>query len=222
MVLSETAATPSANSWRLETWFPDLNKEAHTKMRKLFDELTKANRTLSLISPKTVPFADGIHFADCILALQAIISDAPTTQEIYDLSLANGFPGLVAAIIYPKIKFIIVYTDDKKSEYLTLCIKELGLTNVSLKKSTIEGLPANSVRTAITRGVANISKMILASRKSFAKGGTLYHMKGETWGAEVGEIPTQLCSVWSPALVKEYRLPIGEVRFAVVKTEKIA
>lgn len=220
--MSETAAPQSTSNWRLENWFPDLNKETHIKLKKYFDEFMKVNRTQSLVSAKTLPFSDAIHFADSVLAMQAIMSDAPTTHEIYDLSAGSGFPALVGAIMYPKVKFIVVHTDDKKAEYLAHCIKEIGLTNVELKKSTFESLPANSVSMAITRGVANISKMILATRKCFAKGGQLYHMKGETWGAEVGEIPTQLCSVWSPALVKEYRLPIGEVRFAVVKTEKIA
>jgi 16S rRNA (guanine527-N7)-methyltransferase len=98
----------------------------------------------------------------------------------------------------------------------------LGLKNVKIENLHVEKLPENSVQWAICRGFGNISKAILMARRVVAKGGSLYHMKGEEWGIEVGEIPTQLCSIWSPSLVGEYKLPVGAIKFGVVRTEKIA
>ena len=74
----------------------------------------------------------------------------------------------------------------------------------------------------MARGLSNISKSILLTRRIVPPGGSFYHLKGDSWSGEVSEIPTQLCSVWTPTLVKLYKLPIGEVKFAVIKTEKIA
>ncbi|MCX7978379.1 MAG: class I SAM-dependent methyltransferase, partial [Bdellovibrionaceae bacterium] len=82
--------------------------------------------------------------------------------------------------------------------------------------------PQGSVEHCVSRGLANISKSILLTRKIVKSGGVFYHMKGESWANEIADIPTQLCSIWSPALVKEYRLPVGEARFALVKTTKIS
>lgn len=220
--MSEPIPSPASQNWRLETWFPHINKEIIAKLKVYFEDLIVANRAISLVSPKTIPFADAIHFADSILAIEALLADSPGVQEIYDLGSGNGFPGLVGAILFPKVKFILVDTDEKKNEYLRQCATKLGLPNVEVKTAAIEALPVNSVQFAITRGLANISKTILLTRKCFVKGGVLYHMKSENWAMEVGEIPTQLCSVWSPALVKEYKLPVGEMRFAIVKTEKIS
>lgn len=220
--MSEATTSLGQSNWRIETWFPELPKEVGAQLKKLYQELSVANKTQNLITPKTVPFADAIHFADSIIAMNLIVSDAPSVDEIYDLGSGAGFPGLVGAIMFPNVKFILVEIDSNKSEYIKQSATKLGLNNVEVVTSNIEALPAGSVRFAVTRGIANISKLILMTRRCIAKGGVLYHMKSENWSMEVGEIPTQLCSVWSPALVKEYRLPIGEVRFAIVKTDKIS
>jgi 16S rRNA (guanine527-N7)-methyltransferase len=82
-------------------------------------------------------------------------------------------------------------------------------------------LPENSVVMAMVRGLSTISRTILMARKIFLKGGYLYHLKSEEWGLEVSEIPTQLCSVWAPALTADYRLPLSGVKFSIIRTEKI-
>ena len=220
--MSQPVEVASPIHWRLETWFSDLDKSVHANLKKLNDELVKANQTMSLIPAKTIPFADALHFADSILAAKIIQSDNPGIDEIYDLGSGNGFPGLVSAILFPKVRHVLVELDEKKCEYLRHCVKAIGLTNVKVMAVNIEAMDANSIRFGMCRGLFNISKAILMTRRSFVKGATLYHIKSENWSMEVGEIPTQLCSVWSPALVKEYKLPVGEVRFAVVKTDKIS
>ena len=218
---SAAPQVPQIN-WRLETWFSQIPKEQIALLKIHFDELNKSMKTSPLVSAKSMAFADGLHYADSILALAAIFSDNPKIDVIYDLGSGAGFPGLVGAALYPKVKFVLVETDKKSIDHLTQCIKTMGLKNAELLNQSLETLSANSFKFGITRGVSTISKIILATRKSVSVGGVLYHMKAENWGMEVADIPTQLCSVWSPGLVKEYRLPIGEVRFAIVKTDKIS
>lgn len=220
--MSQPVEVTTPVQWRLETWFSDLDKSVHANLKKLNEELIKANKTISLVPAKTIPFADALHFADSILASKIILSDNPQIDEIYDLGSGNGFPGLVSAILFPKIRHVLVEIDEKKCGYLRQCIKAIGLTNVKVLAVNIESMEPNSIRFGMCRGLFNISKTILMTRRSFLKEGSLYHIKSENWSMEVGEIPTQLCSVWSPALVKEYKLPVGEVRFAVVRTDKIA
>jgi 16S rRNA (guanine527-N7)-methyltransferase len=220
--VSQPAESAPTNHWRLETWFSDLDQGIHSNLKKLNDELVRANKSLNLVSAKTLPFADVIHFADSILASKIIHSDNPGMDELYDLGSGNGFPGLISALLFPKIRHVLVDQDEKKCDYLRQCIKITSLTNVRILHSAIENLEPNSVRFGMCRGLSNLSKTILVARRGFAKDGVLYHIKAENWSMEVSEIPTQLCSVWSPALVKDYKLPVGEMRFAVVKTDKIS
>lgn len=186
------------------------------------DELQKFNRTLNLVSAKTLPFSDVIHFADSILACQLIYQDNPQIPRLFDLGSGNGFPGLIWAILYPKTKVSLVDADQRKCEFLKHTASTLQLSNVDILSTSIESLEANSVTHCISRGLSSISRSILLTRRIVPVNGAFYHLKGETWAAEVGEIPTQLCSVWSPSLIGEYKLPIGPMKFAVVKTDKIS
>ena len=210
------------NHWRVDVWFPDMNPEVLKQFKIYHDELVKFNRTLNLVSPKTVPMADAIHFADSMLSARVIMKGNPKIQEIYDLGSGNGFPGLIFGIMYPHVKVHLVEADQKKCEFMKHIINAARIPNVSIMNTKIEDIKDNSMQYAMSRGLANISKVILMTRKSVAKGGVVYHLKGEQWAMEVSEIPIQLCSIWAPGLVGEYRLPVGEVKFAVIKTDKIA
>lgn len=208
--------------WRVDEWFPDLSPDIKTRLKTYHDELIKFNRTLSLVSPKTVPVADALHFADSIIACKMIINSNPNIDKIYDLGSGNGFPGVIMGLLKPTTKVILVEIDQKKCEFLKHLIEVLSLDNVLVENKNTDSLSDNSIKFAICRGFGNISKTILSARKYMMKGGSLYHLKAEEWGIEVGEIPSQLCSIWSPSLVGEYKLPVGAVKFGVVKTEKIA
>ena len=206
--------------WRIKEWFPDLSEKTVATLRSYFDLVIKHNKTLSLISPKTLPVADALHFADCILGSQIILEDSPGIKEIYDFGSGNGFPGMVFAVLHPEIKVNLVETDLRKVEFLRHVADTLSISNIKVLHAAFETLPTDSVKFAMVRGFGNISKTILLARKIMPKGGILYHMKGEQWGLEITEIPTQLCSIFFPALVREYLLPATQIRFGVVKTTK--
>ncbi|NUN05410.1 MAG: 16S rRNA (guanine(527)-N(7))-methyltransferase RsmG [Bdellovibrio sp.] len=208
--------------WRIEEWFPGLSPDIKSRLKAYHQELIKFNRTVNLISPKTVFVADALHFSDSILAAQTIHRYNPTIEKIYDLGSGNGFPGMIFALLFPKVQVVLVDNDQKKCEFLVHLSRVLNISNVTIEKKNIETLPEGSVQYAMVRGLASISKCLLMMRKPIPKGGVLYHLKGEEWGIEVGEIPTQLCSIWSPSLVGEYKLPIGSVKFSVIKTDKIS
>lgn len=206
----------------METWFPDLSPEIQKQFKIYNEELTKFNKTLSLVSPKTIPMADALHFADSVLASRVIAKANSRMTEIYDLSMGNGFPGLIFAILNPKVKVHVIDPDQRKCEFLKHIIAVTQIPNADVLNIKPDTLKEGSVQYVMTRGFASISKVILLLRKIVPKGGIVYHLKGEQWGMEVSEIPIQLCSSWTPGLVGEYRLPIGEVKFSVIKTDKLA
>lgn len=214
-------AQPQGPSWRIDSWFPDLDESLRRNLKIYHDELQKFNRTVNLVSAKTLPFADVIHFADSILASHLIAKDLGSKKLIWDLGGGNGFPGLVFGLMFPSIQVRITDIDQKKIEFVKHIASICHMKNIDAVVMSLDKLEANSIETCMNRSTASISKLILATRKCVKAGGTFYHLKAENWSAEVGEIPTQLCSVWSPALVGEYKLPIGSIKFAVVKTQKI-
>ena len=207
--------------WRIDQWFPDFDKVTLAKLRKLHTELMKKNKTMDLISAKSAIVADALHFADSILASRIIMRSYSKITSIADFGTGAGFPGLVLAIIYPHIQVTLIDGDQKKCEFLNHMVQALGVTNVKVIYTSIDKMPDDSFEFAICRGFLSLTKTLLLARKIMKKGGHIFHLKGEEWGVEVSEMPSQICSTWSPKLVGEYRLPVGEIRFSVIDTEKI-
>lgn len=221
-----TIASPNNEVlWRVPEWFPDLNPTVLEKLKSYHSELIRFNNTVNLIGVKTIPTADLVHFADSILAakliMQSVDGKPSPIDVIHDFGSGNGFPGLILAIMYPKLKVICVDTDQRKCEFLKHMTSHLKLTNVEVTTRAVEAFPENSVKWAVSRGFAQIPKAVLLTRKIIPLGGSYFHLKSEEWAAEIAAIPTQLCSFWSPALVGQYRLPVGEINFAVVRTDRI-
>lgn len=218
----QTNTNEPTPNWRIKSWFPELDEVTHDKLHKYFVELQKFNKVVNLVSSKTMLNADAIHFADSIKSSQIVREKANKTKYLYDLGSGNGFPGLIYGILYPDQKMVLMDSDERKCEFLKHIVNTLGLLNVQVQTKKIDLLPTNSIEQAICRGFAPLPKALLMLRKIVAKGGVIYHLKSEEWAIEVSQIPTQLCSLWQPALEAEYMLPIGTIKMFVVRTSKIA
>ena len=218
--MSELTSDQVVN-WRIKTWFTDLDEKIQDQLKAYFTELQKFNKVVNLVSAKTLLHADAIHFADSILAARIVRKKANKNVYLYDLGSGNGFPGLVYGILFPDQKVILIDSDERKSEFLKHIADSLGLVNVVVQNKKIEMLPQNTIEQAICRGFAPLPKALLTLRKIVKKGGNVYHLKSEEWALEVSQIPTQLCSMWQPALEAEYKLPVGDIKMFVVRTSKL-
>jgi 16S rRNA (guanine527-N7)-methyltransferase len=182
-------------------------------------ELLKFNKTINLISARSAPEADLLHFADSIMGSRLVGSDC-TSKEIYDFGSGNGFPGIVMAILYPSIRFILMESDRRKSEFLKHSSSILGLSNVAVRPARIESIVDNTVEAAICRGFANLQKTLLISRRLMKLGGKIYSFKGPEWSYEIAMLPEQICSTWNTHLLGEYELPGGGYDHCVVVSTK--
>lgn len=207
-------------NWRLAKWFPQLTKEALEKLSLFNQELIKANGTLNLVSQKSLPHADLVHFADSLLAFEAVYKKVNKNESLYDIASGNGFPGLVIAIVYPDVKVNLVDPDQRRCEFMKKVIQVTGIKNAFVIPMQAENLEEDSVVQAICRSYTTMAKAFMALRKSFKSGATMYFMKGSDWPAEISQVPTQLCSIWTPALFHEYKLPVTDTNFYVVAAKK--
>lgn len=222
MAMDEKGQEAIVIHWRLDAWFPELGENLLQKFKIYSEHLMKLNKTVNLISPKSYSASDQLNFSDAILASRVIFAAEANLSQIYDFGSGNGFPGIVFALLYPKVSVVLVDSNKRKVEALRLIVETLGVLNVSILEKSVESLPEGSVDVAFARGFLTISSAILLARKIVPKGGRFYHLKGEVWANEVSGIPTQLCSVWTPSLTGEYKLPVGNVKYAVILTEKIS
>lgn len=205
--------------WRIPEWFPNLTSQQLERLRFYHSELLRFNKKINLISVKTELRADEIHFADSISGGGEILAatDAPT---IHDIGTGAGFPGLVMAIINPDRQFILLDNDIRKIEFIKYLVQILEIKNVKASAVRVQDLSRDEIRVGVCRAFASLAKALLITRKSFCVGGTLFLLKGEGWTTELAQVPTQLCMVWTPGLLKEYPLPSYRGRYAVLFARK--
>jgi 16S rRNA (guanine527-N7)-methyltransferase len=210
-----------APSWRIKSWFSDLNEKQLSDLRIFFLELIKFNKVVNLVSAKSVQTADSTHFADSLFAAHFVSKKINKNIDLYDLGSGNGFPGLVYSIMNPDQKMVLMDSDERKCEFIKHVAELLELKNLKVQNKKIDLLPDNFIEQAICRGFAPIPKCLLMLRKIVKVGGVVFHMKSADWSLEISQIPTQLCSIWQPALEAEYTLPDGEIKMYLVRTDKL-
>lgn len=213
-------ATDDNALWRISEWFPQMDAKLAEALKLYHSELIRFNGRLNLISRSTEREADESHFADSILAAD-LLAPLDIGKTVHDIGSGNGLPGLILALKRPDVKFLLVESDARKSEFLKHMTFVLGLSNTEVLNVRLETLQAAQIETAISRGFAALSKSLLVVNRTFRKGGKFFHLKGNNWSREVADIPSQLMAVWVPELVGEYSLPVSQVRRAVICTKKI-
>ena len=184
------------------------------------DELIRFNRSISLVSAGTIDKVDFAHFADCILGWQTIKKEFRGTS-VCDIGSGNGFPGLVIAIMEPKMSVTLIDSDTRKAEFLKHVVTVCGLSNVKVRMMRLELIEPNSIENAVLRGFSNIPKSLLGLRKVMTPRGRIFHFKGPEWPTEIAAMPQQLCSTWNNVHMGDYTLPDSKVIHTIVKSELI-
>jgi 16S rRNA (guanine527-N7)-methyltransferase len=211
---------PQGN-WRIKKALPGANAQILSRLEDYYGNILKYNSALDLIPRRTEIDADLNHIVDCVLGGEVVLANTKA-QVIFDIGSGNGMPGIIMSLLDPKRNFVLIDSNDRKVEFLKTMATRLGLTNVTAQKARVEDLKPSSVECAVSRGIGNISKSILAARKTLKVGGEYFHFKAGGWVREVSEIPSQLCAFWAPRLVAEYELPIISARMAIVCTKRTA
>lgn len=219
--MSEAKISEKTSQFRLAEWFPDLSREQLQKLEIFHNDLMLANRSASLVPQKTVGSFDTVYFADCIFGSRLIFNDCKNLQSILDLGSGVGFPSLIFAILYPQVQVVALDGDARKCAFLKEIVSKLSISNLSVVQGMSDTANVGEFDVVMVRDFNTISRTLLAAKKLVKPGGSLYHFKGDEWAMEVSEMPSQLCSLWQPSLVGEYRLVGGGVRKEyIIKTAR--
>lgn len=216
-----SSSETTVSRWRIPKWFPNLPKETVDHLFTFNSELAKANKNLNLVSAKSIPHADLVHFADSLLSCEAVIKKINKNEVLYDIGGGCGFPGMVFGIVNPDVNVCLIDSDPKRCDFLKSVIVKIGIKNISVSNVLIENLEEGSILQGVCRSPIALTKAFLTLRKAFMAGGSMFFLKTADWPVEVSQIPTQLCSVWSPTMIHEYKLPETESAFYVIHAKKL-
>jgi 16S rRNA (guanine527-N7)-methyltransferase len=144
--------------------------------------LTDSGVSHGLIGPREVPRLWERHVLNCAVIHPAI---APG-QMVIDVGSGAGLPGLVLAIARPDLDLHLVEPKLRRTNWLSMAVAELGLTNVVVHRGRAEqfrGILSAPVVTA--RAVARLSELATWCLPLLMPGGSLLAIKGLSVGEEV-------------------------------------
>jgi len=135
-----------------------------------------------LIGPREVPRLWERHVLNCAVIEPAISAG----QMVIDVGSGAGLPGLALAIVRPDLDVHLVEPMLRRTNWLSMAVAELELTNVSVHRGRAEqfwGVLSAPVVTA--RAVARLSELAAWCLPLLLPGGSLLALKGSRAAEEL-------------------------------------
>ena len=156
-----------------------------------FRLLRRWNPTHNLTRVVAAEDAAVLHYLDCALPLLELPEPAP--GRLLDIGSGAGFPGLIAAAVWPSTEVVLVEPARKRASFLQVAAGELGLKNVRLSTPSAARGAGDQAALVLTR--ATFSAGARAELWDYVgAGGVLWawttHHNRATWETEA--------ATWSP------------------------
>ena len=160
-------------------------KPANPLLKQYWDLLLKWQKTINLISVKTIKEGWERHILD---SAQLYFFIKNQEHILLDVGSGGGLPGVVIAILNhelkgPLNKIVLVESDIRKSVFLKECARILNL-NIDIKNERIENICVNpDVITA--RAFAPLNELLDMVRPNVSRETTLLLPKGKNVDEEI-------------------------------------
>ena len=129
-----------------------------------------------LLGPREVPRLWDRHLLNCAVVAELIEQRRGT---LVDLGSGAGLPGLVLAMVLPDTAVTLLEPMERRCRFLTECVTELGLANVSVLRGRAEDVTIRAdVVTA--RAVAPLPRLAELAIGLVRPGGMVLAIKGRT------------------------------------------
>jgi len=137
--------------------------------------LLETNQEYNLTSITDTKEATIKHLLDSLSIYQLLEG-----ETIADIGSGGGTPGIPLAIAFPKKKFLLVESKQKKAAFLVGAVKQLKLKNVRVINKRAEEVTATRApETIISRALGSLDYFIAVAGHLLPKKGKAIAMKGK-------------------------------------------
>jgi 16S rRNA (guanine527-N7)-methyltransferase len=134
-----------------------------------------------LLGPREVPRLWDRHLLNCAVVAELV---AERRGTLLDLGSGAGLPGLVLAMVLPDTAVTLLEPMERRCRFLTECVTELGLANVTVLRGRAEDVTLRAgVVTA--RAVAPLPRLAELAVGVVRPGGMVLAIKGRTAADEL-------------------------------------
>jgi len=133
-----------------------------------------------LIGPREVPILWDRHLLNCAVVAELV---GPQCRTLIDIGSGAGLPGLVLAMVLPDIAVTLLEPMERRCRFLTGCVTELDLANVTVLRGRAEEAAVRSVvraDVATARAVAPLPRLAELAAGLVRPGGMVLAIKGRT------------------------------------------
>jgi 16S rRNA (guanine527-N7)-methyltransferase len=157
------------------------------------DSLAKAERyvellatdgvTRGLIGPRETSRLWDRHLVNCALMAELV----PDQGELVDIGSGAGLPGVVVAMLRPRLHVVLLEPLLRRSVFLEECVRALDLPNATVVRARAEEKAASwiSADIATARAVAPLDRLVGWAAGLLRPGGELLAIKGQSAVAEL-------------------------------------
>ena len=163
----------------------DVSRETIVLLQRLGLLVEKWNKSINLISKKTVPEIWNRHILD---SAQIFYANKKSFKKWLDMGSGAGFPGLVVAILAQDKNIggetVLVESDKRKCVFLSTVKRELNL-NLSIINNRIESCDSQQADVISARALADLPSLLDLSFNHLSDDTTLIFSKGKSWKEEL-------------------------------------
>jgi 16S rRNA (guanine527-N7)-methyltransferase len=166
-----------------------LDPEAGARLTAYLALLQRWNATYNLTAVRDPAKVLTQHLADCMAVvppLQRQIGDANAT--VLDVGSGAGLPGVVLAVLCPRLAVTCVDTVGKKAAFVRQAAGDLGLPNLHSVHARVEQLDGR-FDLITSRAFASLGDFCRLTRARLADAGVWMAMKGKLPHDEIAALP---------------------------------
>jgi 16S rRNA (guanine527-N7)-methyltransferase len=134
-----------------------------------------------LIGPHEVPRLWDRHLLNCAVVAELI---DPRPATLVDIGSGAGLPGIVLAMLRPKVSVILLEPMERRCRFLTDCVAELGLDNASVLRARAQDAVLRA-DVATARALAPLDRLAELAVGLVRPGGMVLAIKGQTAADEL-------------------------------------
>jgi 16S rRNA (guanine527-N7)-methyltransferase len=135
-----------------------------------------------------------------------------------DLGSGAGLPGVVLALLRPRMQIVLVEPMGRRVEFLRAVVDDLALSNVAVVpgRLPVVELPARPGM-LVARAVAPLPRLLTLAAPLLQRGGTLLAIKGAAAERELQAATSQLAAVSARGDIVRCDLPDGTRGATVIR-----
>lgn len=151
----------------IRQYFPQLSTLQLERLDYLGEFYREWNDKINLISRKDIDNLYENHILHSLSIAKVIQFQSFT--HVLDVGTGGGFPGIPLAILFPKSRFHLIDSIQKKIKVVNALIEELELQNVKAEHKRVQQVHGKTYDFVVSRGVTKLPQLMEWTKKLVTK-----------------------------------------------------